>query len=172
MTHAELVDIGRRWLCKSPQLPFFAKDTRGPCPVVVTELASSTSETPDVLGWHDGRSFVIECKMTRADFKSDWKKGFRSIPEKGMGNFRYYLMPWELVAERELPKNWGLLYVNTRGTVRVIRPAWWQACNQQAETNVLISTIRRLGITSGDHVSIRVYTIPTLNTATLTVEEQ
>ena len=62
-THAELVKRAEHWLMK----------TVG-CSFCLTELTTSAGEIPDAIGWKNGRSILIECKATRADFLSDKKK--------------------------------------------------------------------------------------------------
>ena len=172
MTHAELVDVGRRWLARSPNMfRYNEEDTRGACPVVVTEIATNLRETPDVLGWHMNGSFMIECKAHRADFIADRHKYTRENPLNGVGDFRYYMVPSELVAAvDEVPKDWGLLCVGKRGKVTIAKHAKYVPANKDAETLVLVSTIRRLNVDSGPGVSIMVYTNRNKNTATLTMK--
>ncbi len=77
--HAELCVRGERWL-----------RTRG-CRVVLRDpfkAAVYTGECPDVIGWRDGHSILIECKASRADFLADKGKRFRAEPEIGMGDER------------------------------------------------------------------------------------
>lgn len=69
-----------------------------------------TDEQPDVIGWVGlGYSWLIEVKVSRADFLKDKKKFQRLYPEKGMGDERYYLAPAGLIKLSELPDRWGLL---------------------------------------------------------------
>lgn len=73
-------------------------------------------------GWHSehvdgfcirhGFFFVVESKVSRADFLADAKKSFRKNPEEGVGNYRYYACPEGLIKPEELPPKWGLIYVN------------------------------------------------------------
>lgn len=77
--HDQLVNIAARWLANR-------------CSVVVTELNTVSGEIPDAIGWHGPHSILIECKVTRCDFKSDAGKFFRRCPEYGMGLSRYFLM--------------------------------------------------------------------------------
>ena len=146
------------------------EDTRGACPVVVTEITTNLRETPDVLGWHTRGSFMIECKATRSDFVGDGHKYARKHPLDGVGDFRYYMVPDELIAVDEVPEDWGLLYVGKRGKVTIAKHAKYVPANKDAETLVLVSTIRRLNVDSGLGVSIMVYTNRSKNTATLTMK--
>lgn len=101
LTHADLVEIGVHWLKR-----------RG-CVGILTELGGRKSvhgEIPDVIGWHGTTSILLECKVSRADFFADRKKPFRQDPSKGMGAFRYYLVPSGLLDGEDLAQTgWGLL---------------------------------------------------------------
>lgn len=101
ISHDELVRAGEKWLKKSNGARF-----------VLSELRASTrhGEIPDLIGWKSGYSVLIECKISRSDFITDKKKFFRMYPESGMGNFRLFLCPDDLIKPEDLPDGWGLLY--------------------------------------------------------------
>ncbi|WP_318493427.1 hypothetical protein [Photobacterium leiognathi] len=89
------------------------------------EIASGSNggEIPDAFGLKtaDGtETIVIEAKTSRSDFFADQKKIFRQNSKLGMGNFRYYICPEDLIQPHELPPKWGLIYVGKRGKVSVI----------------------------------------------------
>jgi hypothetical protein len=116
MTHNDLCDIAVRWL-KRPY------SQRGPgCACAFKEVASvSGRERADAWGYaynYGGGSNLVEVKMTRGDFLSDRKKPHRQQPEKGMGEFRYYMCPEGVITINDLPDRWGLLVVNKRGHVK------------------------------------------------------
>jgi len=76
MTHTNLVDIAHRLVLKK----FSYKET----------MTYTTSEIPDVIGfgcW--GHSVLIECKVSRTDFKRNAKKR-RKYP---MGRYRFFCAP-------------------------------------------------------------------------------
>lgn len=103
MTHAELCERGERWL-----------RSKG-CRVVLREpfkAAVRTGEQPDVIGWRDGYSILIECKTSRADFLADRNKRFRAENGCGMGDARLYLAPVGVISVRDLPFGWGLLEID------------------------------------------------------------
>lgn len=98
MTHADLVSAAIRWL----------RGTRR-CTVVLSEWAPLTvNEIPDAIGFSGrGVSTLVECKVSRSDFRRDADKvcarrGLR------MGRSRWYLTPPGLVTVDELPERWGL----------------------------------------------------------------
>lgn len=146
MTHAELVDRGARWL-----------KNKG-CRVVLRDpfkAAVSTGECPDVIGWRDGLSLLIECKTSRADFLADAKKPFRVDPCAGMGDWRFYMSPSGIIRADELPDGWGLLVAHPR-RIEVVAGGprgncdWWQGKpfdgHKLNETIMLVSAMARQAI--------------------------
>jgi len=142
-THGELVDRGAKWLRNNG------------CGFVLKELTSSTTETPDVIGWCSGASILIEVKTNRADFFNDVRKSFRRRVENGMGNYRLYLTPVGLVTVDELPPGWGLIYARGKTIQRVLAPlgnVWsghygrdhYFKANLKAERAIMFSALRRV----------------------------
>ncbi len=110
MTHADLVKRAMRWL----------RNTKN-CGVVASECIGLVHERPDAMGWsggwavlegryvEEGYSILLECKVSRNDFRNDLQKLSRVHSEYGLGNFRYYMTPPGLLKPDELPERWGLL---------------------------------------------------------------
>lgn len=111
MTHTECVEYAARYLSKR-------------CPVVLPEFFCFNAELPDVIGFKNETSTLIECKISRSDFLADKKKSFRINPDKGMGDRRFYCVPKGLVTKEELPIGWGLLYIYPSGQVREIKDSY------------------------------------------------
>jgi hypothetical protein len=151
-THDDLVEIGRRWLVR-----------RG-CSLVLTEIVTSARETPDVIGWRGATSLLLEAKISRGDFKRDCKKFFRVNPEYGMGEQRFYIAPKRLVSLTMLPENWGLIEVDKTGKTRLVHKSSRFEIDRRSEIKVLLSTLRRLKVDPGPHISIRTYEIETTKT--------
>lgn len=159
-THAQLVKAGAEWMAKY-------------CDVVITEIASCASEEPDVIGWKNGYSKLIECKATRSDFLADKVKPFRVVPESGMGRERYYLAPVGLIGRHELPEGWGLLeYHAQTGKVKRLVSCGFFESHPLKEVRILISALRRIGVHAPNGFSIRCYNIETKNRATLGVRKE
>lgn len=155
-THQDLVARAETWLRNSAAYAGIRIDAacRARCAVVLTEFVACTTEVPDAIGWANaGRiSFLVECKVSRADFLRDRKKWFRARPHVGMGVFRYYLTPKGMVSLDELPGGWGLLELSGR-SVKVTRLAVQQSQrNQAAEMAMLWSQVRRFQAASKDKV--------------------
>lgn len=119
--------------------------------VVVTELATRISETPDVIGFSGSASILIECKVSRSDFLADAKKLFRIYGEKGMGDLRYFAAPRGIINVPDLPEGWGLLEVSDR-QVRKILDAAPQSANKPNEVAFLVSVLRRLQLSTAVYV--------------------
>ena len=139
MGHTELTAIGAKWLKKHPENMIIPN-----CSIVAKELttATSTGEIPDVIGWCNWISVLLEIKVSREDFKKDFKKVFRINEFLGIGELRYYLVPEGLINENEVPKNWGLLYYSENG-IEIIKVATAADSNLQSERTILLSIIRR-----------------------------
>lgn len=148
MTHADLVERAARWLKGAG------------CSIVLTELVTMNSETPDAIGFRASgqESYLVECKSTRGDFLADRRKPFRR--EGGMGLYRYFLCPPGLIKPADLPQGWGLLYAHP-ATIEVVagvrpREAWKtglefvHARNHHAETRFLWSALNRIRVSMGD----------------------
>jgi len=140
LSHADLVCRAQRWL-KSVG-----------CRVVLTELVTSVSETPDAIGWRSGISILIECKTSKADFLKDKKKWFRR-KDYGMGNWRFYLCEPGIIKKEDInDTNWGLLHVNGKRIKKVYgipqgNCLWAQnvpfKANLQNEVLMLVSALAR-----------------------------
>jgi hypothetical protein len=138
--HKELIEIASKWLKKhtnNAQIPN--------CPYITKDLMTNTDtgEIPDVIGWNYWTSVLIEVKVSRQDFLKDQNKKFRSIPELGMGEFRYYCCPEGLIKEDELPEGWGLLYLNNKNKIDTIKVGNRKDSNLMCERTMLLSLIRR-----------------------------
>lgn len=140
ISHKELTLKACKWLKKHEQNLLIPN-----CKTIISEITSAvkTGEIPDVIGWCSWASVLIEVKTNRNDFLVDFKKPFRQNPEKGMGEFRYYLCPENLILEKDLPLNWGLLYFNKQGDVDIIKTAKEQKTNLASERTLLLSHLRR-----------------------------
>jgi hypothetical protein len=136
MTHPSLVALGVRWLSRQSSAVFY-------------EFAVTKKETPDIIGWSNGLSTLIECKATRSDFLVDAKKPVRRKPEKGMGQRRYYLCPAGIIDIDDLPNKWGLLWAE-KGRITVKREARGHPDRSLiAELRFLNSMLRRAQIRIG-----------------------
>ena len=136
MKHSELVDIGAKWLrLKAP-------NTFLRCQYVVTEFMSACSEIPDIYGLRSYQNVMIEAKVSRADFKRDFRK---NKSWGGIGFQKYYLCPTRLIEIKELPNKFGLLYCDNKGNVEIIkRSESFEERNRNGEDLIYYSIIRRL----------------------------
>ncbi len=145
ITHKELVKHAGLWL----------RNNSYTHTVVLTELATSCSETPDAIGFSaQGFSTLIECKTSRADFHADKKKYFRRDPENGVGDFRYFMAPAGLLTPEELPENWGLIEIyektasGRRRRCETVPATQCLKLNQRNQIGMLVSVMRRLEIST------------------------
>ncbi|MAX51433.1 MAG: hypothetical protein CMH22_05595 [Methylophaga sp.] len=144
MTHSEIVKISAKWLKKHNKNILVPN-----CPTVLSEFSSATvtGEIPDIIGFCSWASVLIEVKTSRSDFLADKKKKFRKNCELGVGEFRYFCCTENLISVRELPSNWGLLYL-IDDKIEIIQKAVKQTANLNCERTLLLSLIRRNEITT------------------------
>lgn len=157
-THAELVGAASRWLQKK-------------CAVIITEIAT-TGEEPDALGWHGTHSTLVECKAGLSDFYSDRQKPFRRDPARGIGCRRYFMTPVGLVSVEKLPVGWGLLEFDGEKVKRIKESEYFADTDTRQEIRILLSTLRRIGRTKPEGVSIKHYEFTTKNRATVGTEDE
>ena len=111
-------------------------------------------EQADAIGFRNGASCLLEAKCTRSDLLADRKKVFRKEPEKGMGDWRFYICEPGVISIDDLPPGWGLLHV-VKGRVKKVHgwPGNVDWCvtsrkpfkaNKQAECDYMFSALRRL----------------------------
>lgn len=152
-THDQLIEKARVWL-----------RSKG-CSVVISELV--TRETPDALGFDGSHSILIECKTSRSDFRADQNKTWRRLPEMGLGVERYYLAPKGLLSHNEIPGKWGLLEVYENGRIRKTKEAECYMADRKAEISLLISALRRIGQHAPEGISVKCYTVKTVDKAVI-----
>jgi len=131
ITHADLVIRAKKWLYNR-------------CTVVLTEYRSYSPAIPDAIGFGNAHSYVVECKVSREDFKSDQHKSHRHFVNQ-LGNYRYYLVLPHTVCAADIPDNWGLLYVMDK-KILTIKKAQFIPGNdiRAAEWQILFSLARRI----------------------------
>ena len=144
MTHDQLVKIAEKWLLRTRKCSFAFREL----------VCNATSEIPDAIGFRDGTSILIECKVSRADFLGDKKKFFRLHGWQGAGTYRFYLCPEGIIKPEDLPAKWGLIWVDGQGKARqIVGPkgnAWSDSSefihesNIRAEHGMMASALRRL----------------------------
>lgn len=131
-SHAALVARAVGWL----------RNNRGCCPVFRELVSNRPGEIADAIGWHSGRSILIECKISRNDFQADKRKTFRQTPELGVGIERYYMTPPAMVDWDEVPNGWGLLEYDGRKVKGQLKSGQFK-CDKQGEIEMLCSALRR-----------------------------
>lgn len=144
--HDLLVERAKSWLRKKG------------CGVVLGEpfRARTTSrETPDAIGWFsDSTCLLVECKVSRSDFFADSRKKFRTDPRLGVGQWRFYLCPSDVLQAEDMPEGWGLLWATARSVKEVHNipgNCYWRTAppftsNRTTEAEILTQAMRRMVI--------------------------
>ncbi len=151
-THAQLVKAGAKWLRT-------IGDHKYRCQLVCTEFEASNegNEIPDVIGWSQHDSVLIECKTSRADFHRDFKKRTRKGIAVGFGTYRWYFAPCGLLDPNEMPQGWGLLVLQGKGIQMASLPT---RCYDErfeiahAERGLLLSINRRLRANTAIYIQV------------------
>jgi hypothetical protein len=142
LTHKQLVLRLSKWLK-------FTKRYK----IVISELSTINSETPDIIAWQGhASSILIECKTSRADFMADKKKHFRKSPTRGMGDIRYFAAPKGMLSIEEIPDGWGLLEVDDEKYIKEKKKPEFIQANKKNECVMLMSALRRLEISTAVYV--------------------
>ena len=135
MTHEDLRKRAVKWLTNSVG-----------CSVVLSEMVSANTEIPDAIGWKYGASTLVECKTSRSDFFRDADKCFVRSGHC-MGNYRYFLVPHDLISEWDLVTaerfGYGLLYAGEK-RIQIIKEAERLDNYQTGEIAMLTSALRRV----------------------------
>lgn len=147
LLHEEQNQVAAKWLKKNGFV------------VVGTNIWSSgVRERFDVVGFRQQCSVIIESKVSRSDFFADRKKPERK--GRGLGTYRFYITPLNMITIDELPPSWGLLYFDGKKVLEIHRAAgnYWSAypadddnwsdfqheSSVELERNVLFSLARKL----------------------------
>lgn len=116
-THRDLCDLGVKWLQRPPSANGMG------CNFAVSEIQSSyNGEQVDVFGYRCSYpmygSYMIEVKVSRSDFLKDMSKPHRLNPHLGVGKYRIYMCPEDVIHPSDIPHGWGLVWVNNRGHIK------------------------------------------------------
>jgi len=118
------------------------------CDVTLYEYGSYASyEHPDVLCYHGSLTNLYEIKMSRADFRADFKKPHRQsgptprFQYPHLGVYRYYVCPEGLIQPDELPTGWGLYWVNEKRFIKKRTSATFKRC-YRTELSLLTHAMR------------------------------
>ena len=139
MDHKDLCVIAAKYL-KTKGIVSFHR-----CNYVVCELERQ-GESPDAFGFSSGTTQLIEVKVSRSDFLSDKNKYWRKRPEYGIGAYRSYLCPIDVIKKSDLPIGWGLLYIDENNKIIEVMPPIKQQSNNSEEFRLMLSLFRREGI--------------------------
>jgi hypothetical protein len=146
--HSELCTMAAKWIRRDK-----GKITGINSPVkydyaVVDLVTGNCQEIPDVFAWSSWASAMIEVKVSRSDFLAEkGNKPWRNNEFKGsgVGEYKYYCCPENLIKEDEIPPAWGLLY-EINGNIVLIKDAERTPSNKSGEFAILLSIMRREGI--------------------------
>lgn len=139
LTHADLVKRGTNWLKK-------AHGGKFACGFVLSEYRCYAPEIPDIIGFNSRYSILVECKVSRADFKADKYKNHRH-PIKGLGNLRYFLTLPNVACAEDVNNGWGLLYATDKRITEIKPSEYFDDVNVKPhEWSILYSIVRRVNL--------------------------
>lgn len=137
MTHKELIEAAASWLEKRPY------------GVVLREYNYGGIEIPDVIGFWEDSSILIECKVSRSDFLKDWLKGGRNRGPNHLGNRRYYFVPKGLLSPDDIPEGWGLVYPGDKRVHIVKKSPLHSEPEIKVEESVILFSLARRAVRRG-----------------------
>ena len=140
MTHAEMVRRARNWLWSLDPTEERARPA-----VICTEVsARHSAESPDVFGiGPDGQTYLIECKVSRADFLADKTKPHRSA-NLHLGDYRWFCAPSGIIEPHEIPIGWGLIQVVGTTLRQRHAPVRQSDVDREAELAIMVSVMRNV----------------------------
>ena len=146
ITHDLCVNLSAGWLANRSS----RDDLR--CKVILKEMVGYASiigsELPDVLGiWSSLHTVNIECKISRSDFLADKNKSHNHP----LGNYKLFACPYGMIKADEIPKDWGLLYVNMRGGKLIKEPVYQK---EEADVTPMLCDVIINGSNAGVLTSI------------------
>ncbi len=107
--HELLCQRGVSWLKKN-----------GFCVALMNVCSFGSRERVDCIGFRQQCSVMIEVKVSRADFLADKKKPERHAG--GVGVYRFYLAPPNIIDVGDLPSGWGLLECSGKSVTMIHGP--------------------------------------------------
>jgi len=113
LTHDEIAVIGAR---KLKNMGYIA--------ALANFAGTAGGEQPDTLGVKScGETFLLEVKVSRADFLADAKKPWRGPDRRAIGHYRAYLTPKGLLKPSEIPYGWqlGEVHGKTKPVIKVLK---------------------------------------------------
>jgi hypothetical protein len=142
--HSELIKLGAHWLSLSHNgIEFGGSHYRYSHPIVLKELVSADFSIPDIIGFCAEYSTLIECKTSRQDYFADKLKSHRHHPKQS-GNYRYYLVPENMISAEEVYEGWGLLETDGQNIlVKLTAPYHCEPEIKVSEYHILYSFARR-----------------------------
>lgn len=161
ISHNQLIKKAISWLINTKK-----------CQIVIADMTSGMRETPDVIGWRYGYSYLVECKTSKQDFFNDKKKFFRANPEYGIGDYRYYLFPKDIIHVNEISEGWGLLEHENK-TEEIKQSIQWKVSDKNGEIIILTSAFRRIRGIMPIGVNLKCYGYGgTKNRASILIEKE
>lgn len=136
LTHSQLVDLAGRYL----QRKLYCK--------MVFQECSTIERVFDAIGYQSNTGYMIEVKVSRADFFADRKKKHFGNPS---ANKHFYLVPAGLVEEKDLPEGYGLLYAHSdklSGIEQVVYGKWHVGgVDEQLKSMLMYQACNKMGVT-------------------------
>jgi len=122
---------GRAWLASNHKWPLVL------CEFNVIDM----SETPDVFASdRAGHTLVVEAKASRSDFLRDRHKPWRQEPCCGMGLYRVFACPPDVIRPDDLTgvlEGWGLTYVEKDYVRTIVAPTPFRERHHAHEIHIL-----------------------------------
>lgn len=138
--HYQLCCEGAKWLRRRKNVEPY----EGQWKYITVEMCVSGCENPDIWAFNGWSTIVVEVKTSRSDFLNDKKKHWQQQGHEEClgGNYRYYLTPKDLLTEKDLPPQTGLLEWDGKNIERVVK-AERHTVSNHADMIIMASLLRR-----------------------------
>ena len=101
-------------------------------------------EIPDVLGWSELGSFVVDWKCSSADLRADAQKPYRKRPSIGLGQFRIIMCETLVIEPYEVHPGWGLVVYDGGEFREMAKPERFRSWHIRGEIDIMRDTLRRM----------------------------
>lgn len=109
------------------------------------EVVTLGAEHIDLFAWRGTRTVLYVVITTEEEFRAEFSKRNRQAPIDSVGAEKYFVCPYRMIENYEIPKGWGLIYAEQHGSdglnlVTVVNSST-MPCDLRKEKDILLSIL-------------------------------